>query len=123
MKIEHVVNNKRYTLSNENLKDGDSVYSIGRGRINDNREFLLNKLDWRFFILDESKPDEFLGEEEPAKIVNLKYSDYKPYEVRTTYGFGPIESYYKIIKVEEKQTPEGREGSKIKPHPIWVEIK
>ena len=35
---------------------------------------------------------------EPHTNLELPYSDYKPYEVRTDNGYSPIECYYKIIK-------------------------
>ena len=40
--------------------------------------------------------------DEPHTIINLNYSENKHEQVRTDHGFGPIESYYKIIKIEKQ---------------------
>ena len=37
---------------------------------------------------------------EPHTILDLHHSDYKPYEVHTDHGYGPVESYFKILYVE-----------------------
>lgn len=92
MKIEKKHNNVWYTLSNENLMEGDEVFPIARGRI-DGDVFLLHEYDFSDFI--SGFPDE------PHTIIDLKHSDYKPYQVRTSHGYSPIESYYKIIKTRE----------------------
>jgi len=94
MKIETIHDNIRYTLSNDNLKVGDKVYAIGRGRIVDNKEFILHKLDFRDFM--SGFPDD------PDTIKNLNYSSLKPYEVHTDKGWSSKESYFKIIKKEKQ---------------------
>ena len=95
MNIEKVHNGIRYTLSNDNLKINDEVYPIGKGRCLDNGSWILHNLDFRDFM--SGFPNE------PHTILDLKHSDYKPYEARTNYGFSPIESYYKIIKMERQE--------------------
>jgi hypothetical protein len=94
MLVEKVHNGIRYTLSNESLKVGDEVYSIANGRCLDNGDWILHDFDFRDFM--SGFPNE------PHIIENLKYSDYKPYEVKTNMGFSPKERYYKVIKMEEK---------------------
>jgi hypothetical protein len=94
MEIEQTHNKIRYTLSNENLKVTDEVFPIGRGRIKDDGTFILRELDYRDFMC--GFPDN------PHTILDLRHSDYKPYEIRTDHGYSPIECYYKIIKKEKK---------------------
>jgi len=92
MKIEHVHNGIRYTLSNDGLNVNDKVYPIAWGRCLENGGWILHNLD--FSELTSGFPDE------PHTILDLKHSEYKPYQVRTDMGYGPIEIYYKIIKKE-----------------------
>lgn len=98
MEIEKVFEGIRYTLSNDNLRKGDKVFPIARGRIVNDKKFILGELDYREII--SGFPNE------PHTIINLKHSDYKPYQVQTDHGYSPIESYYKIIK-KEKQVKKG----------------
>lgn len=94
MKIETVHNNIRYTLSNDNLKVGDSVYPIAKGRVVNNNEFIYHNFDFSESM--SGFPDD------PDIIEDLNYSEYKPYEVRTDNGWSPKESYFKIIKKEKQ---------------------
>ena len=113
MIIEQMHNKIRYTLSNENLEVNDEVFPIGRGRVKDDKTFILHNFDFEMGFPDE-----------PHKILDLKHSDYKPYEVRTDHGYSPIESYYKIIKREEKIVEYNGDNSVIKlaTRNEWVEI-
>jgi hypothetical protein len=104
MKVEKVYKGIRYTLSNENLKNGDKVYPIARGRCLEDGGWILHDFDFSKSL--SGFPDE------PHTIIKTDYSDYKPYEVRTDMGYSPIECYYKIIKKEEHD-----ENNK------WVEIE
>lgn len=110
MKVERVHNGIRYTLSNENLCVGDKVYPIASGRCLGNHDWILH--DFSFKDYCSGFPDE------PHTILDLHYSDSKPYQVRTDYGYGPIEIYYKIIKREQKVA----ESEKPFTHHKWVEI-
>jgi hypothetical protein len=111
MNIEKVYNGIRYTLSNDNLETGDKVYSIGNGRCLDDGGWILHNLDFRDFT--SGFPDE------PHTIKNLNYSDYKPSQVQTDFGYSPIECYYKIIKKEHQI----KEDTKIFASYKWVEIE
>lgn len=112
MKIEHVFNKIRYTLTNENLNVGDKVYPIAQGRCLDDGGWILHGLDFRDFM--SGFPNE------PHTIEDLNYSKSKPYQVRTDKGFSPIESYYKIIKKEQNELiREDIFGGTYE----WVEIK
>lgn len=93
MKIEQVFEGIRYTLSNDNLKIHDEVFPIGRGRCLDDETWILSKLDYRDFMSGFPL--------KPHTIKDLDYSEYKPYEIQTSHGFGPVETYYKIIKQEK----------------------
>lgn len=94
MIVEKVYNKKRYTLSNENLKVGDNVYPIAWGRCLDDGGWVLQNFDYRELL--SGFPND------PHTILDLKHSDHKPYQVKTDRGYSPIECYYKIIKIEEK---------------------
>ena len=90
MIVKKKYNGKEYTLSNENLKNGDKVYPISNGRSNTEKfTYDHHEFDWRFFCSG--------WKSEPHTIVDLHYSDYKPYEVHTSHGYGPAEKYFKII--------------------------
>ena len=94
MKIEHVHEGIRYTLSNDDLKDGDEVFPIGYGRCTDD--------GWILHDLNYSKYSSGFPND-PHVIKNVKHNPtYKPYEVHTDHGYSPIESYYKIIKKEKQ---------------------
>jgi hypothetical protein len=110
MNVEHVHNGIRYTLTNDGLKEGDKVYPIAWGRCLDGGGWILHKFDYRDFM--SGFPDE------PHTIIDLKHSDYKPYQVRTDMGFSPIECYYKIIK-KEKQVKEDKPFAISK----WLEVE
>ena len=114
MRIEKVHNKIRYTLSNENLKIGDEVFPIASGRRLDDGEWILHDLDFRDFM--SGFPDK------PHIIEDLNYDNGrqgKPYQVRTNNGYAPVESYFKIIKMEEKiKVRESMFGSSYE----WFEI-
>jgi hypothetical protein len=106
MEIEQMYEGIRYTLTNKNLKVNDEVFPIGRGRVKDDGTFILSELDYRNFMCGFPN--------EPHKILDLKHSDYKPYECRTDHGYSPIECYYKIIKKEHKIVEYNGDNSVIK---------
>lgn len=111
MKIEKVHNGRRYTLSNDGLKTNDKVYPIANGRCLGKDEWILHGFDFK--ECTSSFPDE------PHTIIDLENSTYKPEQIRTNFGYGPIEKYYKIIKVEKQivENPDARFISH-----KWVEI-
>lgn len=77
------------TLTNENLKVGDKVFPISHGRIIEN-EYIHEKFDYGYYTSGfPTSPD---------TILDLNYSRYKPYQIRTDSGYGPIEKYYKIVE-------------------------
>jgi len=95
MIIQHTHNNIDYILSNENLKTGDKVYPISRGRTSGNTH-IHYEYDFRDFMCGFPT--------EPHTILDLKHSDnYKPYEIRTDHGYGPLEMYYKIVASMNKK--------------------
>lgn len=114
MKIETVHEKIRYTLSNENLKVGDEVYPIARGRCLDDGGWILHELDFRDFM--SGFPNE------PHIIKDLNYDNGrqgKAYQVKTDKGYSPIECYFKITKMEEKiKVRENMFGGSYE----WVEI-
>lgn len=90
MKTETTIGKVRYILSNDNLNVSDKVFCIGRGRC-ENGEFIFHHFDYN--------AEEF--PHNPHTIIDLFNSDYKPYEIKTDMGYGPKESYFKIISVFE----------------------
>jgi len=88
MIIQHTYRGIDYILTNENLKEGDKVFPISRGRSYGDTH-IHYEYDFRDFMCGFPN--------EPHTIVNIKYSTYKPYEVNTDHGFGPREMYYKIV--------------------------
>jgi len=97
MKIETVHDGIRYTLTNDNLRVGDKVFPIGNGRCLDDGGWILQDLDYSEFMCGFPT--------EPHTIKNLNYDNGrqgKAYQVQTDHGFGPIESYYKILKMEKQ---------------------
>ncbi len=92
MKVEKVIDDLRYTLSNEELKNGDEVFHIANGRCLDDDDWILHEIK---FDLDFPN--------HPHILMDNKYSDLKPYQVKTDKEYGPIESYFKIIKKEHCQ--------------------
>lgn len=113
MKIEHHHNGTRYTLSNDNILNGDKVYPIARGRTIDN-DWILSDLDFREFMC--GFPDN------PHIIMDMTNSDYKPYEVRTSCGYGPKEMYFKVIKKEVKVNTPPPKGQLFGWKYDWVDI-
>lgn len=93
MKVEHIHEGKFYRFTNEDLLVGDLVFPIAHGHIIEG-EFYFWEFDFRDFC--SGFPDE------PHTILDLKYSDDKAYEVRTSHGFGPKEIYFKLIDVVER---------------------
>ncbi len=88
---KYTVGGKTYIFSNENLKKGDKVFPISDGFIGDDGKYYHQCFNFDSILSDF--PDE------PHVIINLKHSNYKPYEVRTDKGYGPIESYYKVMNI------------------------
>lgn len=76
------------TFSNEDLKFGDKVFPIANGIVKEN-VFVFEEFDFSDYMC--GYPDE------PHIILNLNHSSYKPYEVKTSHGYGPKEIYFKII--------------------------
>ena len=93
MKIERHHNGKRYTLSNECLKNGDEVFPIAIGRRLDSGEFILQ--DFNFIEHYSGFPNS------PHIIKNANAK--KPYNLITTnFGYSHKDKYFKIIKIEEQ---------------------
>jgi len=94
MQTTHKHEGKIYTFSNENLTEGDKVYPIAFGRT-ENGKWIHE--EFGFGEWSTGFPDY------PHTIEDLNNSDFKPYQIRTDYGFGPIEKYYKVINIEDEK--------------------
>jgi hypothetical protein len=103
MKIEHIIGNIRYTLSNELLKEGDNVYPIGIGRYLDDNSWIMSNLNFNMLSTD------------PQTIVSLNKDRYD-YKVITNIGHGSSETFFKIEKAERY------EFSYTVGDYVWVEI-
>jgi hypothetical protein len=96
MNIEKVYKTIRYTLTNDALNVGDEVFPIGWGRCLDDGGWILHELDYREVMSGFPNNPHII---EGLNYANGKQS--KAYEIRTNNGYGPKESYFKIIKKEE----------------------
>ena len=117
MKIERYHEGIRYTLSNDDLKVGDKVYPIGNGRCLDDGGWILHNLDYRDFM--SGFP------EEPHTMLDLNYDNGKQgkaYETRTDHGYGPKESYYKIVKKEKRKEIEQIPGQLHRSSFDWEDV-
>lgn len=120
MEIEKYLDGYRYTLTNENLQKGDRVYSIVSGRVREDGTFIISDIE---FVSKYQKDFNTSGfPADPAIIENLKHSDYKPYEVRTDKGYGPIETYFKIKTIEERIVTHRESGPLKFTDTEWVSV-
>lgn len=113
MVVEKVSNGYRFTLSNENLCVGDKVFHIASGRVVNKDLWILHKIEY-----DESFP------RDPHIITNLEHSKTeKSHQISTNHGYGPIESYFKIVKKEAVvQGATGRAWAEVPIDEITVNI-
>jgi len=77
-----------HLLTNDDLQVGDKVYPIGRGYCKD---------DVFYFCQIDHNPVSSGWPDSPHRIESLNHSESKPYQVRTSRGYGPCESYFKLI--------------------------
>lgn len=91
MKIEKVQGEVRYTLSSDNLKVGDKVFPIARGRKTNDGSWILHELDFRDFMCG------FPIDAHIIEKINLKIG-----EIVTDHGYSHAECYFKIIKKEHQ---------------------
>ena len=120
MKVEKLLDDYRYTLTNEGLKKGDRVYSILNGRVQDDGTFIIHDIEFESRYVDGLNTSGF--PDEPHTIENLAHSDYKPYQVRTDHGYGPIEKYFKIEKIEKKCVSKRESGPLVFTDVVWEAI-
>lgn len=120
MQIEKYLDDFRYTLTNENLKEGDRVYPILNGRVREDGTFIIHDIEFMSKYQKDFNTSGFPGE--PHRIENLKHSDYKPYEVRTDHGYGPIEKYFKIEKAEKRIVTVRESGVLKFTDTTWLEV-
>lgn len=97
MITEYIHDGIRYTLTNEGLNVGDKVFPIAMGRSLDDGSWIFHNYD--FSEVSSGFPNE------AHEILDLNHSEYKPYQVHTDYGYGPVEMYYKVIKREILPVP------------------
>lgn len=114
LEIEKYYEGKRYKLTNKGLRVGDKVFPIARGRTFDDGGWILHELDFKDY--STGFPND------PHTIIDLKYSDYKPYEIKTDKGYGPREQYCKIVKIERQEIKHINPGGILKfTETEWVE--
>jgi len=88
MNVYYTHEGKDYYLTNENLKEGDKTFPISFGKVVDNKYY---HRDFEFKPHLSGFPDD------PHTIIDLHYSDDKPYEIRTDKGYSPVECYFKLV--------------------------
>ncbi len=101
MDTTHTYQGISYVLTNEGIVNGDKVFPISEGTVKSDGTYEHNSFDYRGFMSGFPY--------EPHVMIDVKHSDYKPYQSRTSHGFGPIEKYFKIKSKEPINKPE--EGS------------
>ena len=123
MKIEKFLDDYRYTLTNDNLKNGDRVYPIVNGRVQDDGTFIIHDIEFASRYVEGLNTSGFPYE--PHTIEDTKHSDYKPYQVRTDHGYSPIERYFKIEKIEKRCVTKRESGPLVFTDVTWeiVDIK
>lgn len=123
MKIEKYLDEYRYALTNDKLKNGDRVYSIVNGRVQEDGTFIIHDIEFESRYVEGLNTSGF--PDEPHTIEDLKHSDHKPYQVRTDHGYGPIEKYFKIEKIEKRIVTKRESGPLVFTDVIWevVDIK
>jgi len=99
MKISLFLNGKHYILSNKNLKKGDKVFPMTSGITIEGKYYHSSIYD----TSDLMRLDACTGfPDEPHTIKDMHYNDdFKPFEIKTSHGYGPKEKYFKIIDVIE----------------------
>jgi hypothetical protein len=87
----------RYTLTNEGLAVGDETFPISEGKVVDGKYVHEGLCLARY---GGGKYDELMCglPNDPHIILDLHHDTYKPYEVRTNHGYGPVEHYFKIVE-------------------------
>jgi hypothetical protein len=116
MRLEKLLDDYRYTLTSDGLKEGDRVYPIVNGRVQDDGTFIIHDIEFRsthFDLNTSGFPDE------PHIIEDIKHSDYKPYQVRTDHGYSPIERYFKIEKIEKRCVTKRESGPLVFTDVTW----
>ena len=123
MKIEKFLDNYRYILTNEKLKNGDRVYPIVNGRVQEDGTFIIHGIEFESRYVEGLNNSGFPNE--PHTIEDTKHSDYKPYQVRTDHGYGPIETYFKIDKIEKRCVTKRESGPLVFTDVTWeiVDVK
>lgn len=97
MILKHTEKGIRYTLTNEGLTVGDETFPISKGKIVDGK--YVHEGLWLARYGDGAYDDLMCGlPDDPHVILDLHHDTYKPYEVHTNHGYGPVEHYFKIVE-------------------------
>jgi hypothetical protein len=91
-----------YVFSNEGLQVGDQVFPIVDGQLIGG-EWCLTGLRLRSGMQSDEKEYCTGFPNDPHTILNLSHSDDRSHEVRTNHGYGPVEGYFKLVKVIERE--------------------
>ena len=93
MRIEHVINGFKYTLSNTDLKVGNEVYPIGVGKILNDGSWLCTEFDFSM---------KYSGFPELSQIVKkFEKLPNQPKYVITNHSKYVREACFKIMQVEK----------------------
>jgi hypothetical protein len=114
---------KYSTLGTDSNANDIGFYFSGKFSFNysktRDRTFIIHDIEFESKYVEGLNTSGFPNE--PHIILDLKHSDYKPYEVRTDHGYSPKERYFKIVKKEKRFTEykETKSGLKLKTLDEW----
>lgn len=91
-----------YVFSNEGIVVGDETFTITDNQLIDG-ECTLTGLRLRSGMRSDEREYCTGFPNDPHIIQNLKHSDYRSHEVKTNHGYGPVESYFKVVKVIKRE--------------------
>jgi hypothetical protein len=91
-----------YIFSNEGLAVGDQVFPIVDSQLIGS-VWCLTGLRLRSGMQSDEKEYCTGFPNDPHTILNLNHSDDRSHEVRTTHGYGPVEGYFRLVKVIERE--------------------
>lgn len=91
-----------YVFSNEGITVGDETFTITDNRLVDG-ECTLTGLRLRSGMRSDEKEYYTGFPNDPHIILDLEHSTDRSHQVRTNHGYGPVESYFKVVRVMKRE--------------------
>lgn len=91
-----------YVFSNDGIMVGDETFTITDNQLVDG-ECTLTGLRLRSGMRSDEKEYCTGFPNDPHIILDLEHSADRSHQVRTNHGYGPIESYFKVVRVIERK--------------------